>query len=366
MTLELERYLQQLEAVVETVEEAGRALDLDRLRGELRECEEEMAAPGAWDDVERAQKINARIKSLSGKIDAYEGLLRLSGDIRDMIELSDTEDDSEFLPEIVQGLGKLEEKAEDLRISTLLRGEYDAHDCLLSIHAGAGGTEAQDWAEMLYRMYSMYCEKHGYSARVLDDQPGDEAGIKSVTMEISGENAYGYLKAEKGVHRLVRISPFDSSARRHTSFASVDVSPILEDEGEFPINQEDLRIDTYRAGGAGGQHVNRTDSAVRITHLPTGIVVQCQNERSQIQNRETAMRMLRAKLAEVKEREAADKMASIKGEMKKIEWGSQIRSYVFHPYSMVKDHRTGFEVGSTDSVMNGGLDGFIHEYLKQS
>jgi len=366
MTLELERYQQQLADIRARIEEAGRALDLDRLREELRECEEEMAAPDAWNDVDRAQKVNARIKTLSGKIGAYEQFLRQADDIQAMIELSDAESDDAFLTDIAAETQALAEKTEELHISTLLRGEYDACNCILSIHAGAGGTEAQDWAEMLYRMYSMYADKHACTTRLLDDQPGDEAGIKSVTLEISGENVYGYLKAEKGVHRLVRISPFDSSARRHTSFASVDAAPILENEGEFPINTEDLRIDTYRAGGAGGQHVNRTDSAVRITHIPTGIVVQCQNERSQLQNRETAMRMLRAKLAEQKERESAEKMASIKGEMKKIEWGSQIRSYVFHPYSMVKDHRTGFEVGSTDAVMNGGLDGFIHAFLKQS
>ena len=253
---------------------------------------------------------------------------------------------------------------EEARLETLLTGEYDANNPLLSFHAGAGGTEAQDWCYMLYRMYTRWAESHGYTYKILDYLDGDEAGLKSADIMIEGENAYGYLKAERGVHRLVRISPFDSAARRHTSFASLDVMPILPDDGGLVIRPEDLRIDTYRAGGAGGQHVNRTDSAVRITHIPTGVVVQCQNERSQIQNREQAMIVLRARLMELREREAQEKMSDIKGEMKKIEWGSQIRSYVFQPYTMVKDHRTGFEVGDISSVMDGDLDGFITAYLQ--
>ena len=248
----------------------------------------------------------------------------------------------------------------------MLKGEYDHNDAILSLHAGAGGTEAQDWTQMLYRMYTRYCEKKGYEVKLLDLLEGDEAGIKSVSFEVSGQDVYGYLKAEKGVHRLVRISPFDASGRRHTSFASLDVMPMIENDDEIEINMDELRVDTYRSSGAGGQHVNKTESAIRITHIPTGIVVQCQNERSQIQNRETAMRMLKSKLLELKEREREEKQAEIAGDMKKIEWGSQIRSYVFHPYSMVKDHRTGVETGNIQSVMDGDLDMFITEYLVRS
>ena len=278
--------------------------------------------------------------------------------------MCDEEQDESLVPEIEGELESLRKHVEEMHLATLLRGEYDSCDCILSLHAGAGGTEAQDWTQMLYRMYTRYAERHGFTVKELDFLEGDEAGVKSVTFEVKGENAYGYLKAERGVHRLVRISPFDSAARRHTSFASLDVMPILPDDGGLVIRPEDLRIDTYRAGGAGGQHVNRTDSAVRITHIPTGVVVQCQNERSQIQNREQAMIVLRARLMELREREAQEKMSDIKGEMKKIEWGSQIRSYVFQPYTMVKDHRTGFEVGDISSVMDGDLDGFITAYLQ--
>jgi peptide chain release factor 2 len=282
------------------------------------------------------------------------------------VELLEEDDDESLLDELASEYTGLARQVEALRLETLLKGEYDAHSAVLSLHAGAGGTEAQDWVEMLYRMYTRYCERHGYGIRVLDYLDGEEAGIKSVAFEVTGENAYGYLKAERGVHRLVRISPFDSSGRRHTSFASLDVTPITEEDGEIEINPDDLRVDTYRSSGAGGQHVNKTESAIRITHMPSGVVVQCQNERSQIQNRETAMRMLRGKLLEIRERENMEKMASIKGEMKKIEWGSQIRSYVFHPYSMVKDHRTGEETGNIGAVMDGDLDAFITAFLVQS
>ena len=278
--------------------------------------------------------------------------------------MCDEEQDESLVPEIESEIQDLTQKIGALYLSTLLRGEYDANDCILSLHAGAGGTEAQDWTQMLYRMYTRYAERHGYQVRELDFLEGDEAGIKSVTFEVKGENAYGYLKAERGVHRLVRISPFDSAARRHTSFASLDVMPVLPDDGGIVIKPEDLRIDTYRAGGAGGQHVNRTDSAVRMTHIPTGIVAQCQNERSQVQNREVCLRILKSRLLELREREKEEQMADIKGEMKKIEWGSQIRSYVFQPYTMVKDHRTGYESGNVDDVMDGNLDGFITAYLK--
>ena len=263
-------------------------------------------------------------------------------------------------------VARLHSEIETMRLAALLTGPYDGCDAILTLHAGAGGTEAQDWVSMLYRMYSRYAEQKGYQQKTIDLLAGDEAGIKSVTFELTGDNVYGYMKAEKGVHRLVRISPFDANSRRHTSFASLEVMPVIPDDGEIVINSEDLKIDTYRAGGAGGQHVNRTDSAVRITHLPTGIVVQCQNERSQIQNREVAMTMLRAKLAEKKEREQLEKANEIKGELKRIEWGSQIRSYVFCPYTMVKDHRTGCETGNIAAVMDGELEPFIIDYLRKS
>lgn len=281
--------------------------------------------------------------------------------------MAEEADDAELAEEAKTEIAELVKLVEEFRIATLLNGPYDSANAVLSLHAGAGGTEAQDWVGMLYRMYVRYCERAGYTVKELDLLEGDEAGIKSVTFECDGENAYGYLKAEKGVHRLVRISPFDSSGRRHTSFASLDVTPILDDDNNsIEINPDDIRVDTYRSSGAGGQHVNKTSSAIRITHFPTGVVVQCQNERSQIQNRETAMRMLRGKLLEIKERERMEHMADIKGEMKRIEWGSQIRSYVFQPYTMVKDHRTGEETGNIQAVMDGEIDNFINAFLIKS
>ena len=281
------------------------------------------------------------------------------------MELAEEEGGDEMAVEIGEELKKLREELEALKLTTLMTGEYDGCDCILSLHAGAGGTEAQDWTQMLYRMYTRFGERMGFTVKELDMLEGDEAGIKSVTWEVSGDYAYGFMKSERGVHRLVRISPFDAAARRHTSFASLDVAPVIEDEGEIPIETEDLRIDTYRSSGKGGQHVNRTDSAVRITHLPTGIVVQCQNERSQLQNKETCFRMLRAKLAELQEQKRQELMGEVKGELKKIEWGSQIRSYVFQPYTLVKDHRTGYEMGNIDDVMDGDLEGFVTAYLQK-
>ena len=328
--------------------------------------EEKMSAEGFWDDVENAQKVSQKLKRIQDKVKHYERLTSRLEDTLTLIDMANEENDESMVEEISKDVHAVTQDVEALNLSTLLKGDYDECNAVLSLHAGAGGTEAQDWTQMLFRMYTRYCEKKGYSIRVLDTIDGDEAGIKSVTFEVDGENAYGYLKAEKGVHRLVRISPFDASARRHTSFASLDVTPVLENEEDIEIDPDDLRIDTYRSSGAGGQHVNKTESAIRITHLPTGIVVQCQNERSQIQNRETAMSMLKGKLAELKEREHMEKMAELKGEMKKIEWGSQIRSYVFHPYSMVKDHRTGEETGNITAVMDGELDAFINAYLRQS
>ena len=325
-----------------------------------------MAEEGFWNDVDNANKVNQRIKVIHSKLDKYKKLEGKGEDVEVMFEMAEEEDDEELANEARQELAEFVKLVEEFRIATLLNGPYDSANAVLSLHAGAGGTEAQDWVSMLYRMYVRYCERAGYTVKELDLLEGDEAGIKSVTFECDGENAYGYLKAEKGVHRLVRISPFDSSGRRHTSFASLDVTPILDDDSSaIEINPDDIRVDTYRSSGAGGQHVNKTSSAIRITHFPTGVVVQCQNERSQIQNRETAMRMLRGKLLEIKERERMEHMADIKGEMKKIEWGSQIRSYVFQPYTMVKDHRTGYEMGDIAAVMDGKLEGFVTSYLQK-
>ena len=326
-----------------------------------------MAEEGFWNDVDNANKGNQRIKVIHSKLDKYKKLEGKGEDVEVMFEMAEEEDDEELANEARQELAEFVKLVEEFRIATLLNGPYDSANAVLSLHAGAGGTEAQDWVSMLYRMYVRYCERAGYTVKELDLLEGDEAGIKSVTFECDGENAYGYLKAEKGVHRLVRISPFDSSGRRHTSFASLDVTPILDDDSSaIEINPDDIRVDTYRSSGAGGQHVNKTSSAIRITHFPTGVVVQCQNERSQIQNRETAMRMLRGKLLEIKERERMEHMADIKGEMKKIEWGSQIRSYVFQPYTMVKDHRTGEETGNIQAVMDGEIDNFINAFLMKS
>ena len=338
--------------------------NLDRMKEELFELKEEMNAPEFWNDLERSTSVNRRVALLEGKTNHVAHLEAQAEDVGAMLALLAEEEDGEIAAECEQALLSLAEEAEALELETLMRGQYDSCDAVLSLHAGAGGTEAQDWTSMLYRMYTRYCEKRGYKVTLLDMLDGDEAGIKSVTFQVEGDHAYGFLRSEKGVHRLVRISPFDSNARRHTSFSSLDVAPIMEDDASFEVNMEEVRIDTYRAGGAGGQHVNRTDSAVRMTHMPTGVVAQCQNERSQVQNREMCLRILKSRLLELREREKEEQMADIKGEMKKIEWGSQIRSYVFQPYTMVKDHRTGFEMGNVSDVMDGNMDGFITAYLK--
>ena len=322
-----------------------------------------MAEPDFWNDLERSAKVNQRIRQITDKIGRFQSLAGRINDMEALIDLVNEENDASMVREILGDVEALTKDVQVLRLETLLRGEYDHNNAILSLHAGAGGTEAQDWTSMLHRMYMRYCERKGFSVKMIDVLPGDEAGTKSATFEVSGENAYGFLRSEKGVHRLVRISPFDASARRHTSFASLDVSPIIEDDA-FVLDMEEVRIDTYRASGAGGQHVNRTDSAVRMTHIPSGIVVQCQNERSQMQNREVCIRMLKSRLVELREREKEERMSDIRGEMKKIEWGSQIRSYVFQPYTLVKDHRTGFEAGGVDGVMDGDLDGFITAYLQ--
>ena len=316
-----------------------------------------------WEDSEEAAKILQRSKRLKEKIDQIKGLKNTYEDFNALLDLCEEENDKSLLSEIEKEFNGLKDEVDRFTIETLLTGDYDKNNAIFTIHAGAGGTEAQDWAVMLLRMYTRWAEQNGYTVTILDMLKDTEAGIKNATLLIEGENVYGYLKSEKGVHRLVRISPFDSAGKRHTSFASVDVMPELDDSVEIDINPDDLRIDTYRSGGAGGQHVNKTDSAVRITHIPTGTTVQCQNERSQHSNKEMAMKVLYAKLLEIKEQEQKDKIEDIKGEYREIAWGSQIRSYVFHPYSMVKDHRTGEEVGNVNGVMDGDLDRFINAYL---
>lgn len=317
-----------------------------------------------WNDSDNAAKVLQESKRLKEKLERIEDLKKAFEDLKVLMDLCEEEEDSSLLDEIQHELEGLKKNIEQFTMETLLTGEFDGNSAILTIHAGAGGTEAQDWAEMLLRMFTRWAEGKGYSITILDMLKDTEAGIKSAALLIEGENAYGYLKSEKGVHRLVRISPFDTAGKRHTSFASVDIMPELDDSVKIDINAEDLRIDTYRSGGAGGQHVNKTESAVRITHIPTGVVVQCQNERSQHSNREMAMKMLYAKLLEIKEQEQKDKVEDIKGEYREIAWGSQIRSYVFHPYSMVKDHRTGEETGNVYAVMDGDIDNFINAYLK--
>ena len=322
------------------------------------------AEAGFWDDVENSQKVLQKTKQLKDKVERYENLKTSWEDALVLIDLANEENDESMLPEIKSSVESVVDELEKMRLETLLSGNYDKNNAIMTFHAGAGGTEAQDWCEMLLRMYQMYAQKNGYSVSTLDMLPGDDAGVKSATISISGVNAYGYLKSEKGVHRLVRISPFDAAGRRHTSFASIEVMPEIEDDVEINIRTEDLRIDTYRSSGAGGQHINKTDSAIRITHIPTGIVVACQTQRSQHQNKEYAMRMLKSKLAEIAEQQQKEKIEDIKGVQKEIAWGSQIRSYVFHPYNLVKDHRTGYEMGNIGAVMDGEIGGFINAYLK--
>ena len=323
-----------------------------------------MEAPGFWDNPDYSNKKMKELKNLKDTVDQINGLETQYEDIETLIEMGNEEEDESMVEEIRGELDSFAAELETLRIGTLLTGEYDKNDAILKLNAGAGGTESCDWCSMLYRMYTRWAEKKGFSVEVLDYLDGDEAGIKSVTFQVNGENAYGYLKSEKGVHRLVRISPFNAQGKRQTSFVSLDVMPNIEEDLDVEINDEDLRIDTYRSSGAGGQHINKTSSAIRITHLPTGIVVQCQNERSQFQNKDKAMQMLKAKLYMLKQEENAQKLSGIRGEVKEIGWGNQIRSYVFQPYTMVKDHRTSHETGNVDAVMDGDLDPFINAYLK--
>ncbi|MBS4538125.1 peptide chain release factor 2 [Clostridium sp. D2Q-11] len=362
--LELEKYNGVVDSFRKRLDEVGVSLDLSSLKDKFKELEKEMSQPDFWNDNNRAQDIIQRSNVIKEKIDEHESLSDEIDDLEVLLVLAEEEQDKTLLEDIEEKTKEIDNRLDEFRIKTLLSGEYDNNSAILSINSGAGGLEAQDWAEMLLRMYSRWAERKGYKLSTLDILPDTEAGIKSVTLSIKGENAYGYLKSEKGVHRLVRISPFDSSGRRHTSFASVDIMPELDDDLDIDINTSDLRIDTYRASGAGGQHVNTTDSAIRITHVPTGVVVQCQSERSQHKNKATAMKMLQGKLIELKEMEQKEKIEDIQGNYNQISWGSQIRSYVFHPYNLVKDHRTNVEEGNTDKVMDGDIDKFINAYLK--
>lgn len=363
--LQFEELRLRLEGHREELDDLAQAIGYEGLKRKLAELEEQTTAPGFWNDVERSQKNQVETARVKGKFEGWDRLDALYGDTLTLIELADEEEDESVYQEALADVEAFERDLETQKLATLLTGEYDANNAIITFHAGAGGTEAQDWAQMLYRMYTRWAERHGYSYKILDYLDGDEAGIKSASILIEGLNAYGFLKSENGVHRLVRVSPFDASGRRQTSFASLEVMPEIDKDVNIEIREEDIQMDVYRASGAGGQKVNKTSSAVRLTHLPTGIVVACQVERSQHQNREVAMNMLRSKLVEIKEREHLDKIEDIKGVQKEIAWGSQIRSYVFMPYTMVKDHRTNYETGNITAVMDGDLDGFINEYLKK-
>lgn len=362
--LEFEQLKLRLTANEEEVKNLRDAIGYDALCREIEELEAKSAAPGFWDDLENSQAVLQKTGKLKNKVAAYDKISSSYEDLLVLIEMGDEEGDLSLIEEITASIDELENDVAALRLQTLLTGEYDANNVILTFHAGAGGTEAMDWVQMLVRMYNRWGERHGFAVKILDFLDGDEAGLKSATMLIEGENAYGYLKSESGVHRLVRVSPFDSSGRRHTSFASIEVMPEISDDIEIEIREEDIKMDVFRSSGAGGQHINKTSSAVRLTHIPTGIVVACQNERSQFQNRDQAMKMLKSKLLEIKEREHLEKIEDIKGVQKEIAWGSQIRSYVFMPYTMAKDHRTGFESGNINAVMDGEIDGFIDAYLK--
>lgn len=358
---ELKLKLSENEPLIEDLKEA---IGVSRLEEEIKELEKVSSVPDFWDDIENSQKILQKISFLKSRVKNYKKLKNLYEDTETLIDLAIEEKDLSLLDEARKNVELVQKELESQRLEILLNGEFDSKNAILTLHAGAGGTEAQDWVDMLYRMYCRWGERHNYKVKTLDYLDGDGAGLKSVVFSIEGINAYGYLKGEAGVHRLVRVSPFDSSGRRHTSFASLEVMPEIDDDVQVDISPEDVKMDVYRASGAGGQHINKTSSAVRLTHIPTGIVVACQNERSQHQNREVAMKMLKSKLMEIKEREHLEKIEDIKGVQKEIGWGSQIRSYVFMPYTMVKDHRTGFEMGNVNAVMDGDLDGFINAYLK--
>ncbi len=362
--VELDNFKTQLNTYRAPLQEVKGALDLVNKEQKIQELEREMEAPDFWNDPAVSQKKMQELKSMKDDVGTYATLERGFEDIETMIEMGYEENDASLIPEIQEMLDDFVETYEAIRMKTLLSGEYDKNNAIVSLHAGAGGTESCDWASMLFRMYSRWADKKGFSLTVLDSLDGEEAGIKSITFEVNGENAYGYLKSEKGVHRLVRISPFNAAGKRQTSFVSCDVMPDIEEDIDIEVKDEDIRIDTYRSSGAGGQHINKTSSAIRITHYPTGIVVQCQNERSQFQNKDKAMQMLKAKLYLLKQEEQMAKAAGIRGEVTEIGWGNQIRSYVMQPYTMVKDRRTGVESGNVDNVMDGDIDLFINGYLK--
>jgi len=366
LIIALEEAKYKLENFRENLAELGSALRIDTLREKAAELEKQTMEAEFWNDQENSGKILKEVKRLKDKIADYEQLCAKLEDTITLAELAIEDNDESLIEEVEADVRAIEEEEERQRIEILLSGEYDQNNAIVSFHPGAGGTEAQDWALMLYRMYTRWGERHGYNVKLLDWLDGEEAGLKSATIMVEGTNAYGYLKGENGVHRLVRVSPFDSSGRRHTSFASVEVMPEFEDDNTIEIKDEDLEITAHRSSGAGGQHINKTDSAIRITHIPTGIVVGCQTERSQLQNKETAMKMLKSKLMEIKQREKLDKIDDIKGIKTNIEWGSQIRSYVFMPYTLAKDTRTGFEDGNIQAVMDGEIDGFINAYLKMN
>lgn len=368
--LQIEDLKQELQSQQPKIAYLKDALGYEKMLADKKALDEEAAAPDFWNDVDNTKRVLKEQKLLGEKIGAYDALVRMYEDAQTMLELAEEEEFSseeeqeEFLQDIRKNIHEIEEKIEEEKLSALLSGEFDSNNAILTFHAGAGGTEAQDWVQMLYRMYARWSERHHFKVKVLDYLAGEEAGIKSASILISGTNAYGFLKSEHGVHRLVRISPFDASGRRQTSFASLEVMPEIDDDYDIEINPADLKIDTYRSGGAGGQHVNKTESAIRITHIPSGVIVACQNERSQHQNREVAMKMLKSKLVKIKEKEHLKRIEDIKGEQQQIGWGSQIRSYVFMPYTLVKDHRTNYESGNINAVMDGDLDQFINEYLK--
>ena len=361
--IEYDEYKQKLQALEPTLGELEKALGIPKAREELSTLQKETEQDGFWNDLERSQKVSQQIKRLENKIKKHDRLVSEWEDTLTLCEMAQEEDDASQLPDVMEGYEKLQKEISERRLAALLSGEYDANNAILTFHAGAGGTEAQDWAQMLYRMYTRWTERHDFTYQILDYEDGDEAGIKSASISIQGDNAYGLLKSENGVHRLVRVSPFDANARRQTSFAAVEVMPEIEDDDEVEIRDEDIEMQVYRASGAGGQHVNKTSSAVRLIHKPTGIVVASQQERSQFQNKDNCMKMLRAKLVELKQQQHAEKISDIKGVQMKIEWGSQIRSYVFMPYTLAKDTRTGYEMGNIQAVMDGDIDGFINAYL---
>ncbi|HIY21484.1 MAG TPA: peptide chain release factor 2 [Candidatus Flavonifractor merdigallinarum] len=364
--LQFDEYKVKLNNILPDLEELNQSLGLESAAREVDMLESESASEGFWNNLEKAQKVQQRISQLRGKLDGQKSRMDAWSDLMTLCEMGNEEEDESLLPELEEGFAKLESEIEEARLSSLLTGEYDNSNAILTIHAGAGGTEAQDWAQMLYRMYTRWAERHGYACKTMDYQDCEEGGIKSATITISGENAYGHLKSEHGVHRLVRVSPFDAQARRQTSFSAVEVMPELPDDVEVDIRPEDIEMQVYRSSGAGGQHVNKTSSAVRLIHKPTGVVVSCQTERSQFQNRDNCMRMLRSRLVQLKMEAHLEKISDIKGVQLKIEWGSQIRSYVFMPYQLVKDNRTGYETSNINAVMDGEIDCFINAYLKAS